>query len=115
MDIERLATAFSMHDFDLVLPHLAEDVAWDLVGDQTIHGRDMVSRLCGVTAAALASTTVTVREVRSISGASTVVVDSVTHYDDPSNGVSVVASCDLYDHADGVITRIRSFTIEVEV
>jgi len=114
MDIERVATAFSTHDFESALPHIAEDVVWELVGGETIHGRDMVAKLCGVTSDALAGTTVTVRSARSVAGTGAVVVDAVTHYDHPADGVSIVASCDLYDHSDDVITRIRSYTVELE-
>jgi hypothetical protein len=46
-------------------------------------------------------------------GDGTVVVDTVTHYDHPSDGVSVVASCDLYDHEGGVVTRIRTYSVEL--
>lgn len=114
MEIAALATAFSTHDFATTLPHLHDDIVWDMVGNQTVTGRGIVERLCEVTADALKDTTVTVREVRTIAGTGIVVVDSVTHYDDPSDGVSIVASCDLYDHEDGVITRIRSYTVELD-
>jgi ketosteroid isomerase-like protein len=113
MDIESLATAFSTHDFAHVLPHVADDVVWELVGNQTIEGKHMVERLVELTADGLIGSTVTVRSARSVVGDGTVVVDTVTHYDHPSDGVTLVASCDLYDHADGVITRIRSYTVEL--
>ena len=113
MDIESLATAFSTHDFDRALPHIADDVVWELVGGRTIEGKHIVEALAGLTTDGLAGSTVTVRSARSVVGDGTVVVDTVTHYDHPTDGVSVVASCDLYDHADGVITRIRSYTVEL--
>jgi hypothetical protein len=113
MDIESLATAFSTHEFDRVLPHIADDVVWELVGNQTIEGKYMVERLVSLTTDGLAGSTVTVRSARSIVGDGIVVVDTVTHYDHPSDGVTLVASCDLYDHADGLITRIRSYSVDL--
>jgi limonene-1,2-epoxide hydrolase len=113
MDIESLATSFSTHDFQRALPHIADDVVWDLVGGETIHGKPIVEKLITLTTEGLATTTVTVRSVRTIVADGVVVVDTETHYDDPSDGVSIVASCDVYDHADGVITRIRSYTVEL--
>jgi hypothetical protein len=113
MDIAALATAFSTHQFEKALPHIHDDVTWHLVGNETVTGKHIVEKLVGLTADALKNTTVTVRESRTIVGADTIVVDTVTHYDDPADGVSIVASCDLYDHADGVITKIRSYTVEL--
>ena len=40
-------------------------------------------------------------------------VDSLDRYTDPSGKVSVVASCDIYDFADGLVTEIVSYTVEV--
>lgn len=113
MDIERAATAFSTHEFEVALPHIADDVVWELVGGQTIEGKQIVEKLIGLTVDGLAQSTVTVRSARSVVGEGTIVIDTVTHYDHPSDGISVVASCDLYDHADGVITRIRTYSVEL--
>lgn len=114
MDFPTLATAFSTHDYDRVLPHLADDVVWEQVGGDTFRGREKVAKVVDLTQQAIATATVTVREVRAIAADGAVVVDTLTHYDHPEDGVSLVASVDIYDHAGEAITRIRSYTVEVD-
>jgi hypothetical protein len=41
-------------------------------------------------------------------------VDSVGRYDDAAGGVSVVSSCDVYEFSKGALTRITSYTAELD-
>ncbi|MBM7503723.1 nuclear transport factor 2 family protein [Agromyces aurantiacus] len=111
---EKLARAFSSHRFDVVLPHLADDVCWTNVGSPTLLGRKAVKKALERTAAELAEVTTEFQRFRSVLGEDSVVVDSLARYTDASGDVSVVASCDLYDFdGEGRITEIVTYTIEL--
>ncbi|MET0975500.1 MAG: nuclear transport factor 2 family protein [Leifsonia sp.] len=111
---EEIARAFSGHDFAAAIEYLADDVVWDLVGDDPIVGRAAVEEACRASGEYLATATTVFDEFRSIVGASTVVIDSRATYTDADGDRSVVASCDLYDFSAGRITAIRSYNLELE-
>jgi hypothetical protein len=109
---EQIAEAFSRHRFAETYPFLAADVRWNNVDGPQLAGRDAVIATCADSAAWLAGVTTTFSRFRVIAGAGTVVVDSEATYDD-GQSVSRVASCDLYDVADGLVTAITSYTVEL--
>ncbi|WP_181781402.1 nuclear transport factor 2 family protein [Pseudonocardia pini] len=110
--IQEIAEAFSRHDFALAYPHLAPDVRWVAHGAGTTTGRDEVTAVCERTLTDLARTTTTFPSWRTVVGEDAVVVDVVARYEQP-DGVFVVASCDLYDFTDGMITAITSYVVEL--
>ena len=105
-----VAAAFSRHEFVRTYPHLAPDVRWEIVGDRVIAGRDAVVAACTESAAYLAGATTTFTRFRVVAGDGTVVVDTEARYAGP-DGTATVASCDLYDFADGRLAAIRSYTV----
>lgn len=111
--IERIAEAFSRHDFAVAYPYLAEDVEWDLVGDRRVTGRDAVIATCIGSTEYLATVTTSFERFRVLSGPDFAVVDSVAEYVDGDGGSSRVASCDLYAFADGLLRAITSYTVEL--
>ena len=109
---EQIAEAFSRHRFAETYPFLAPDVRWDNVGGPQPAGRDAVIATCEESAAWLAGVRTTFTRFRVVAGPGTVVVDSEAEYDD-GRSVSRVGSCDLYDVAAGLVTAIRSYTVEL--
>ena len=107
-----IATAFSEHRFAEALPHLDPGVRWRLVGGPTLVGPDAVREACEATAAELAGATTTFSHLRVIDAGATVVVDATATYAG-SDGTSTVASCDIYDVADGRVVAITSYTVEL--
>jgi ketosteroid isomerase-like protein len=110
---EEIAEAFSSHRFEDALPYFADDVLWTLVGDDPVLGRDAVEELCRKTVADLVGVTTEFQRFRTVVGGGSVVVDSLARYTEVGGDLSVVASCDLYDFADGRVTEIVSYTIEI--
>jgi ketosteroid isomerase-like protein len=111
---EKIARAFSSHRFELALPYLADDIVWTLVGADPLIGRKKVKKALDRTAAELATVTTEFQRYRTVVGEDAVVVDSLARYTDSGGGVSIVASCDIYDFAgDGRITEIVSYTVEL--
>jgi hypothetical protein len=109
-----IAEAFSGHRFVDTIPHLAEDITWNLVGDEPLVGSDAVISACEETAAELADVTTRFLQFRSIVAEDCVVVDSVADYTDSAGDTTTVASCDIYDFTNGKVSGIRSYNIELE-
>ena len=111
---EDLAEAFSGHRFEEVVPYLSDTVEWDLVGDDTLVGREAVVELCRATAEELADVRTDFARFLVVASGDVVAVDSVAEYTAVDGDRSVVASCDLYEFEEGIIVRIRSYNIELD-
>ena len=112
-DEERIARAFSSHDFEAAYPFLAEDIVWDLVGEAPLSGKAAVVDACARSTAELESVTTSFRSFRVVVGRDAAVVDSVADYTDSDGATTTVASCDLYDFTGGRVTAIKSYNIEL--
>jgi len=110
---ETIARAFSGHAFHEAYPYLAEDVRWVLVGGPTLVGKQAAIEACESTRQELAGTETTFSKFRTIVGTDAVVVDVVGEYLAADQPKSVVASCDIFDFADGIIRSITSYTTEL--
>ena len=114
MTNREIAEAFSGHRFDDALSHFADAVEWELIGDETVSGRDRVAEWCAGITTELADTTTSFPSFVTIDGGDVVAVDSVSVYADPDGETSTVSSCDIYHFTDGKVTRVRSYTVAVE-
>ncbi len=108
------ARSFATHDFASVAAHLADDVRWVLVGAATLTGKDAVSAAYQKTLHELESTGTHFRELRVVEAPDSVVVQAVADYTERDGSVSVVASCDVVDFTDDVVTVITSYTVELD-
>jgi ketosteroid isomerase-like protein len=113
MTMESVARAFSSHRFEEALPQLDDDVAWELVGGEVLRGRPAVADVCSSVAQDLQDVQTTFEQFRVVAASACVVVDSVARYVSADGSLSRVASCDLYDFADGRVIRIRSYNVEL--
>jgi hypothetical protein len=87
---------------------------WNLVGAEPLGGVVAVKAACESTLAGLREITTTFRRFRTIAQGDLVVVESEAEYREAGGAVTVVASCDLYEFADGRIGAITSYTVELE-
>ncbi|GAA0803238.1 nuclear transport factor 2 family protein [Spirilliplanes yamanashiensis] len=108
-----LAEAFSRHRFDVVHPHLADDVRWEIVGDRELLGRDAVIAACDATTAGLAGVRTVFQDFRVAAGDGFVVVDSRAEYTGDDEPAARVASCDVYRFAGETLVEITSYTVAV--
>ena len=109
----QVAEAFSAHRFDDTFAQLADDVTWNLVGEELLRGRDAVVAACRQSLAGLAGVTATFESFKVVEGESCVVVDAVGRYVDPDGQTSLVSSCDLYDFTGATVTAITSYAVEL--
>ncbi len=105
--------AFSEHRFDEALPQLAKDVRWTIVGYMVLEGADAVRQTCRETLESLEDTTTTYDRCVIAVGDEVVAVDTLARYAGP-NGVTTVASCDIYEFTGEEITAITSYAVEVD-
>ncbi len=110
----RIAEAFSGHRFAEAYGALADDVRWDLVGEDTLVGRQAVVDACEGTLAELAGGTAEVERFVVAGDGDVVAVDTTTHYVSADGEAGRVASCDVYEFRDGRVTAIRSYAVEVD-
>ena len=112
-DPTNVVTAFSRHRFREAVDAFAQDVSWTLVGGEIVRGKSAVVALCEQSQRDLEGVTTTWDAFRVADAGSTVVVESWATYVTANGDRSRVASCDLYDFHDGLLTGITSFTVEV--
>ena len=114
LTIGQIAEAFSHHRFTEVYPCLSDDVQWTLVGDRTFAGKAAVTAMCEESAAYLSTVTTAFSRFKVVVGEDSVVVDSRASYTDGDGMVSSIASCDIYEFADGsLLSEITSYTVEL--
>jgi hypothetical protein len=105
--------AFSEHRFDEALPHLAEDVRWTIVGYMVLEGAAGVRQTCRETTESLEGTTTTYDRCVVAAGPDAVAVDTFARYSRP-DGMTAVASCDIYEFVGEEISAITSYAVEVD-
>jgi hypothetical protein len=113
LDPGAVGRAFSEHRFEEALPHLAKDVRWTIVGYMVLEGADAVRQTCHETAESLEGTTTTYDRCVVAAGSDAVAVDTFARYTRP-DGMTAVASCDIYEFSGDEITAITSYAVEVD-
>lgn len=108
-----ICRAFSEHRFDEVLGHLATNVRWTIVGYMVLEGADAVAATCRDTLESLKGTTTTWDRCVTAAQSDVVAVDTFARYAGP-DGVTAVASCDIYEFTGEQITAITSYAVEVD-
>lgn len=111
LSMEEIARAFSSHHFEAAHPYLTDGVTWTIVGDADLAGRDSVIGRCEQTTADLSEIATEFRRLRTLVGIDWVVIDSLAEYTDREHQASLVASCDIYDFNDGMLSAITSYNI----
>jgi ketosteroid isomerase-like protein len=109
----RVAEAFSGHRFAEAYPALADDVRWDLVGEDTLVGKQAVVDACEATLAGLGTGSSEFLRFVVVADGDRVAVDTVTRYTDADGGTGVVSSCDVYEFADDRLVSVRSYAVEL--
>ncbi|WP_165968665.1 nuclear transport factor 2 family protein [Arthrobacter crusticola] len=113
MDMETVARAFSGHKFEDAIPRLNDDIDWELVGGEDVHGKPAVVRICESLTEDLTDVHTDFEQFRVMVAGESVIVDSVARYAGADGSLSRVASCDIYDFAQGRVARIRSYNVEL--
>jgi ketosteroid isomerase-like protein len=108
-----VAEAFSGHRFAEAYPALADDVRWELVGEDVLVGRQAVVDACEGTLAALGEGSTEFLRFVVVAEGDRVAVDTIARYTEPDGSTGTVSSCDVYEFADGRLVAIRSYGVEL--
>jgi ketosteroid isomerase-like protein len=112
----QIATAFSNGDFVPVFPYLSDAVAWQIVGEKTLCGKEAVVAHCTQTAAYFASFTTEFVTHQCVSGQNAVAINGRAQFIRDGQTVSIIDACDLYEFdAAGLLVRIWSYCIPASV
>ncbi len=109
----RTAEAFSGHRFADAYPALADDVRWDLVGEEQLVGKQAVIDACEGTVAALGDGSTEFLRFVVVADGDRVAVDTVARYTGADGTTGTVSSCDVYEFASDRLTAIRSYAVEL--
>jgi SnoaL-like domain len=110
----RVAEAFSGHRFAEAYPAFVDDVRWDLVGGDTLVGRQAVVDACETTLAELGQGSAEfLRFVVMVDG-DRVAIDTIARYTDAAGETGAVSSCDLYEFSGDRLIGIRSYAVELD-
>jgi ketosteroid isomerase-like protein len=109
----RTAEAFSGHRFADAYPALADDVRWDLVGEEQLVGKQAVIDACEGTVAALGDGSTEFLRFVVVADGDRVAVDTVARYTGADGTTGTVSSCDVYEFAGDRLTAIRSYAVEL--
>ncbi|MBD1997741.1 hypothetical protein H6G00_14075 [Leptolyngbya sp. FACHB-541] len=110
---KQIAEAFSSHKFELTYPYWSDHIRRNNVGGQQFDGRDNVIQSCEKSATHLATVKTKFSKFRTILSENCVVIDSLAEYGSTGNELSTVASCDIYHFAEGKVSEITSYNIEL--
>jgi hypothetical protein len=113
LDIQHIAEAFTTHKFAETFPNLAEDVKWDNIGRDLIVGREAVIARCTDAAKFLATVSTTFTKIKVTRAESLVIVEGECLFTAADNQTSRVASCDLFQFADGKLVELTSYVIDL--
>lgn len=114
LTLKQIAEAFSRHEFELIYAYLSDSVKWDNVGGEEIHGKVNVIHNCEQSSKYLTTVTTTFSKFKIIVAENCVVIDSIADYTDAESNVSTIASCDIYQFAEGKVSEITSYTVEID-
>jgi len=111
--LEDIASAFVHHEFSVAYPYFSDDVTWSLVGGVRFDGPAAVQSHCAASSAYLESVTTTFVGFSVMRGPDYVVVESEATYTESTGAKSAVASCDVFQFQEGLISSIVSYNIEL--
>lgn len=107
--IQSLIEAFDKNDVELILSHLADDIEWNIVGEQVFSGKKNIADFFNAhpDMKMLSST----KDHFVIAG-NTVAVDGQVQCEEGGTGViHDMFYCDIYDLEDGKVRKMTSYCI----
>jgi Zn/Cd-binding protein ZinT len=113
MTQKEIAGAFSNGKFDLVYPYLAENIKWNVVGEEQFAGRDEVIKKCEQTAEYFKSVTTDFKTINFITDGNRIAVNGTAEFIKDGNRSAFVYSCDVFEFSnENMLERITSYCIQ---
>jgi ketosteroid isomerase-like protein len=113
LDIDQIAEAFCSHRFAMTYPYMADDIKWNIVGNEELAGREAVIARCEESAKFLETVSTTSTKLKIYRAQTCVIVEGAAQFQDQENQISSVASCDVFQFSDERLVEITSYVIEL--
>lgn len=113
MTITAIATAFSKGQFAQTYSHLAENITWTIVEENTFEGKDAVIQNCEQVSRYFQSVTTHFTTENIITNSNKVVINGTAEFLRNEQRVAFVSACDVYEFdTGGKLARITSYCIQ---
>ena len=109
LNMDQIAEAFCSYRFALTYPYMADEIKWNIVGQEELVGREAVIDRCDTSAKWLETVSATITKLKINSAETFVVVEGAAQFQAQQNQTSSVASCDVYQFSDGRLVEITSY------
>jgi ketosteroid isomerase-like protein len=108
---KEIAKAFSTGNFKMAYDYLADNMEWNMVGDNTLIGKQAVIDFCTKTAAYFASQTTLFTVTNIIDGHDCIAIDGTAKFISKDDKTTHIASCDVYRFKEGKLQQLTSYCI----
>ena len=113
MTQKQIAEAFSIGNFELIYPYLADDVQWTIVGEDFFEGKKAVTDNCEQVASYFKSVTTNFNTINIIAENNRVAVSGTAEFIRDGQRVSFISACDVYEFNDNnKLQTITSYCIQ---
>jgi SnoaL-like domain len=113
MTVQQIAAAFSGGRFEEVYPFLAENVLWNIIGENSFAGKKAVMDNCEQVAAYFKTVTTNFSTDNVIAGDNRVAIDGTAEFLKNGKRVVYVWACDVYEFNDKKeLEKITSYCIQ---
>lgn len=109
-----IAEAFSNGNFKVTYPYLAEDIKWNIVGDNNLNGKIEVIEFCNQTALYFQTVKTIFKTDKVIVDNEQIVINGTAQFINKENKKTEVSSCDIYVFNEGKLQEIISYCIETK-
>jgi hypothetical protein len=112
---KQISLAFSGGNFEFAYPYLADDVFFNIVGEELVSGKQAVIDFCTKTASYFTQVTTKFGLDNMIADENCVAINGTAEfYVEKDNRTNYISSCDMYKFKDGMLTEITSYCISTK-
>lgn len=114
MTNQEIAEAFSAGRFQITFPYLADDIAWNIVGENLLQGKENVMQYCNQTAKYFTEVTTDFKMDNLVVGDNCIAIDGTAIFTKKDGGQNYISSCDVYRFNAGKLSQINSYCISTK-
>lgn len=109
---KEIAEAFSTGNFEITYPYLAENIEWNVVGENIFKDKKAVLQNCEQTAKYFKSVTTNFKTQNVISENNRIAVNGTAEFFRDNKRIAFVQACDVYEFSDkNELQKITSYCI----
>ncbi len=114
MSNQEIAEAFSAGKFEITFPYLADNIEWNIVGENLLQGKENVTQYCNQTAKYFTEVTTEFRMDNLVVDNNCVAIDGTAIFTKKEGGQNYISSCDVYRFVGGKLRQINSYCISTK-